>query len=61
MKYRKQPELANEIMENWAQFLKRKTQELGGAVIYTSTSDLQENLEELAEIMEKELQQGVVP
>jgi shikimate kinase len=61
VKHRRQPELANETMENWAQFLKRKTQELGGAVIHTSASDLQTNLDEIAALIEEELRQMIVP
>lgn len=45
---RKQPELVNETMNNWAEVLKRKTLELGGIVIDTSASDVQYNLNEIA-------------
>lgn len=55
IKYRLQPELANETMENWTRFLKFKTEELGGIIIHTSGSNLQANLNEVAALIEKKL------
>lgn len=50
IKQRTQPALANETMENWAQFLKRKTQELKGTIIDTSDSDILSHLNEITDL-----------
>lgn len=50
---RNQPELANEDMNNWAEFLKKKVSEVNGEIIDTSNSNLQENLISFESILEK--------
>lgn len=56
IKHRRQPDLANDIMENWAQFLKARTEELGGAIIDTSASDIQASLNKIAAAIKASLQ-----
>lgn len=53
---RLQPELANETMNNWAEFLRRKTQELGGLIIDTSDSDNHSILNEIMNAIKNKLQ-----
>lgn len=48
---RKQPELANQYMENYAQALKQKTIKLGGAVIDSSFKDANSTAEEIITII----------
>lgn len=55
IKQRVQPELANETMENWALFLMRKTQALGGAIIDTSDSDIESHLNKIADLIKENL------
>ncbi|OJW50240.1 MAG: hypothetical protein BGO67_02625 [Alphaproteobacteria bacterium 41-28] len=52
---RAQPELANDTMENWALFLRRKTLELGGNIIDTSRPNLASPLNELTDLILKRL------
>lgn len=52
---RKQPELANPTMENWAQFLKKKTEELGGTVLDNSESDLPATLNKVCYLIKEKL------
>ncbi len=47
VKLRNQPELVNDDMENWANFLKVKTVALGGIVI--ESGDIQTNMNEITE------------
>lgn len=56
IEHRVQPELANETMDNWAEFLKHKTQELGGTIINTSDSDIHSPLNEIMKAIENKLQ-----
>jgi Shikimate kinase len=50
---RHQPELATEDMTHWAEFLKRKTFEVGDSVIDTTHQDVQESSQELAQLILK--------
>lgn len=52
---RAQPELANETMDCWADFLRRKTQELGGTIIDTSDSNMQSYLNKITDLIKEEL------
>lgn len=54
---RAQPELANDTMNNWAEFLKHKTQEMEGIIIDTSDSNIHSNLDEIASLIEGKLHQ----
>jgi len=56
IKHRRQPDLANDTMENWAQFLKSRTEELGGVVIDTSDSDIQSSLNKIAALIKESLE-----
>ncbi len=56
IRHRLQPELANETMNNWAEVLRRKTQELGGLIIDTSDSDIHSPLNEIMNAIENKLQ-----
>lgn len=49
---RNQPELVNEDMDNWAEFLKKKTLEIGGEIIDTSDSDLYKSVNEVKNIIQ---------
>lgn len=48
---RNQPELVNEDMNNWAEFLKKKTLEIGGEIIDTSDSDLEGSVNKIKNII----------
>lgn len=52
---RGQPELVNEDMNNWAEFLKRKTREVGGDIVDTSASDTQQNMIEIVSIIKNKI------
>jgi uridine kinase len=53
---RAQPELANETMDHWTDFLRRKTQELGGTIIDTSESDVPSYLDKITDVIKEKLQ-----
>lgn len=53
---REHPELADERMSTWAEFLKHKTQELGGVIIDTSDSDIQSYLDEITDVVKEKLE-----
>ncbi|MBA3813312.1 MAG: zeta toxin family protein [Alphaproteobacteria bacterium] len=55
IEYRRQPELVNETMDNWAEFLKAKTEEVGGTIINTSDSDTRATLLKIAELVQHAL------
>ena len=48
---RKQTDLVNDDMRNWARVLKQQTIDSGGAVIDTSASNIQKNLADVAELI----------
>jgi adenylylsulfate kinase-like enzyme len=52
---RKQPELADENMRGWARALRDKTRELGGEVLDTSRSELNESVDAFAGLVNKSL------
>lgn len=52
---RAQAELANETMDYWTDFLRHKTQELGGTLIDTSGSDTQSYLNKITDLIKEEL------
>jgi len=60
IKQRVQPELANETMENWARFLKRKTQELEGTIIDTSDSNFESHLNKIVGLFKENLHKVVL-
>lgn len=55
IEHRAQPELANETMDYWADFLKCKTQEFGGIIIDTSDSDVQSFLKKITDLIKEGL------
>ena len=55
LKQRQQPELINDTMNNWAEFLKEKTQMLGGAIIDTSDSDVMLQLTVIESLIQKHI------
>lgn len=57
IKHRKQPELANDTMENWAMFLKASTKEFGGIVMDTSDADSPSYLNKIMNVIKEKLQE----
>ena len=56
IKQRNQAGLANDTMENWAKFLKARTEELGGTIIDTTNSNVQAYLNQIAALIKENLQ-----
>lgn len=57
IEHRAQPELSNETMDHWAEFLKIKTQELGGKIIDTSDSDEKAHLNKITDVIREALEE----
>jgi predicted transcriptional regulator len=56
---RNQPELVNQDMENFAQFLKKKTQEIGGIVIENNGQSINRIAEKMIRIIKNKLHKDI--
>jgi hypothetical protein len=52
-----QPELVTEDMRNWSRFIRNQTVEIGGAVIDTSRSDIEQSIGEVGALINNKLRE----
>ena len=57
--FRNQPELVNDVMENWSNVLRKITHDVGGFIINSSGSDANATARKIIRILESELSAGL--